>query len=657
MTDDSEELSHAPKTWQAWSRRRNDWAIRAYDRFMESLSEEIRDRFAKGDENGEAYVVVFGNTQVGKTTLLLDLMGVTEQAFARVTEVLRGGREPGKSATATAMEYGQSRNECWLLNDGDGMVSFDNDDAMEQKLAELRVQMSRRAIRAAKPVVVGIPRSCFFNGVSGAPRVRMLDLPGANAAEAAEREHVDAMARRYVPHADLILLVGRGDDLSFLHPDALAVPGIEDWQIVPARFRIVTTYSFTPDSLRMVTRNQMQSGSLDVTFFRQRLLDQIGTFEKKMSKDSRRLDLYFPLEIGKSWLDAKQSGDELVEQVGPIIADLKNQLRTDISRSASKMARLKNAYDVYSVVGRYKTVRLSEIGEVLAQLEKNREPLVNNWQYAKEVFCQARSEFQEKRKYLLSLSMSQILADVERMKTIDIEEKLARVDRLNTDVGAFRRLIADFTSELTRGFLASRPPTADSKESRRFWLPVDAHLENRRTEVISCIAKEFAGLHRHLDSYWIDEYFPDLSNDFSNDKNRLRRDLRDSARNVGELAFGVWHEFAIKRKAALDADLVDGRAAVKTLMLALKRQKAELHERDVEIARKKIEIEEFEKRMNIDMENGRKFQLFMDEEYLAELKARHVSRQKDKNATASFLSLLAGYELIDVRKNLQNRHS
>lgn len=641
--------SDALKSWQELSRHSSDWALRAYDRFMASLSAETRERFPNGDENGEAYVVVFGTTQVGKTTLLLDLMGVAAEKFHEVAKVLRGGRDHGQSATATAMEYRQSPDECWQLNDGELTVSFHNADAMEKALAELRARMSQGEIRAERPVVVGIPKNCFSNGKSFAPRVRMLDLPGANAAEAAEREHVDAIAKRYVPHADLILLVGRGDDLSFLCPDALALPGIEDWQSVPARFRIVTTYSYTPKSLREEAKRH--SGALDVTFFRQRLLDQIKTFDYRLSDDCRKLDLYFPLEIGNSWLQAQQNDDELVDQVGPIIATLKEQLHADISKSVSKMARLKNAFDVYLVVGRLKNERLSSLEDELKQLEEGWARIKIHFDRAERTLELARSEMQEEEKYLESLPMEEVLLDVERIKTIDIEDQLSRVNSLDTNVGALRGLIAGFTSELTRRSLSWLPP-GDEECKKRFWRPVNSRIESHRTEVTSRIGKEFAGLQRRLDGHWIDEYYPSLSDDFASDKNGLRRDMRDSARVVGEYMQALWDSRAKARKTELDAQLVDLRATVETLEQALKSEQAGLAGKDAEIEKQKRLLAAFSQKMDVDMENGKKFHRFLDEEYLSELKMRRAVRQQKNGTSASFLSLLAAYELIEIRKKL-----
>ncbi|MDN2674855.1 hypothetical protein OX459_26000 [Janthinobacterium sp. SUN026] len=90
-----EQASGVRAAWAQHDQERLDWAFRAYTRFAESLSPEIRDRLASKDQQAEAYVVVFGKTQVGKTTLLMELMGVLATQMPRVARVLRGGARPG----------------------------------------------------------------------------------------------------------------------------------------------------------------------------------------------------------------------------------------------------------------------------------------------------------------------------------------------------------------------------------------------------------------------------------------------------------------------------------------------------------------------------------------------------------------------------------
>ena len=357
------------QSWVAMSSRRLDWAFRAHSLFIDGLSTDTREFFAKGDEQGDAYVVLFGNTQVGKTTLLLELIGLAEPALTRVSQVLRGGRTLGNSATATAMEYRRSVDDHWRLDVGNGVQTHRDDRAMEKALGALRtcMQQQQQQLVADRPAVVWIPAVCFAFKKDQSAKVRILDLPGASSDDPVEREHVQRMARVYVPHADLILLVGRGDALSFLQPHALELPGISDWQIVPGRFRVVTTYSFTAQSVRDLVRAQSQQ--LGADFFRHRLLDQIRSFGLTLNDEAALPSRFFPLEFGDSWAQAGLRERDLVDQIEPVIAELKRQLHADIAASTSDIVRLRNAVDVHIVVGKVKQEKLTHMVSLFAVKE------------------------------------------------------------------------------------------------------------------------------------------------------------------------------------------------------------------------------------------------------------------------------------------------
>lgn len=198
--------------WQRLESRQSEWAFRAYDRLIKTLSHDVQERIQFKESDAEPYVVIFGKTQVGKTTLLLDLMDIDLQQMATLSHVLRGGREAGKSSTATAMEYRRSTDQRWGLFVQSKTHWFASDDDMTEALAQLRKQMERGELVVDSPCIVHIPWRFFMIKTSGAPGVRILDLPGDNPANMEEQKHVNQMAKTYLPFADLVLLIGRGDD-------------------------------------------------------------------------------------------------------------------------------------------------------------------------------------------------------------------------------------------------------------------------------------------------------------------------------------------------------------------------------------------------------------------------------------------------------------
>lgn len=204
------EFTDATDYWHALHLQQSDWALRAYDRLVSTLGEDVQDKLRYTTEAVQPYIVIFGETQVGKTTLLLDLMGVDPVQMTTISEVLRGGREAGKSATATAMEYVRSPAQRWGL-DLPGSAStmwIDSDEAVSTALGQLRSEMENGHLPAhAQPCVVRIPQRFFDTTPNAAHQVRILDLPGDSPANEVEQQHVERMAQTYLPFADLILLV------------------------------------------------------------------------------------------------------------------------------------------------------------------------------------------------------------------------------------------------------------------------------------------------------------------------------------------------------------------------------------------------------------------------------------------------------------------
>lgn len=89
--------------WLRKFRQRNDWAQRAYDRFITEVDPELVGDFTRSEH---ITVVVYGTTQVGKTTLILDLLGIRKEVLPAVGKILRGGQQLGKSSTASPIRYG-----------------------------------------------------------------------------------------------------------------------------------------------------------------------------------------------------------------------------------------------------------------------------------------------------------------------------------------------------------------------------------------------------------------------------------------------------------------------------------------------------------------------------------------------------------------------
>lgn len=638
------ETAGIEKIWDGLSQERLAWAFRAYDRFINSLSDDVRDRFPKGDAQGEAYVVVFGKTQVGKTTLILDLMGLSGRSLIRVSKILRGGREAGKSATSTAMEYRRSNDDQWWFSSGATSIFGAYDDSgMENALGDIREQMFQKRLKADKPFIVWIPNDCFDGDENAGFSVRMLDLPGDHAADAVERKHVQQMAQNYVPNADLILLVGKGDDLSFLKPTSLELPSIEDWQIVPNRFRIVTTYSFTAQSVRDVLEQQKTVG---VEFFRKRLLEQIRTFGLKLEDDAAETKRFFPLEFGDSWVNAKQA---LVTALNPVNTSLKDQLHRDIQASATPNVRLRNAVNVHVTVGKIKESRLKKMDEALNEVKKSQGDVASECKVLTTAWAQAKKQTDAEKEFLVALPYDKLKQQVVNEVVFDVKNLLDKVENLGTNTSHLKSLISQFKSDLKSLFLSAKP----TKE-KKFWASVQPRLDQHVGKVEEIVDAEFGQLLNKLSDYWRTEYFPSMSDDFSNDKRSMRTHMQNCADSASAWAAKQWQGWAKKRLQQLSDDMESGTAHQNALQNALKEREKTLGRFDSQIKYDEQERSIFVKKMETDESSSRKFVALLEQSYLDELFDRRLRITKASSAAHAFIELLATDQLIHERNKLIN---
>ncbi len=632
--------------WAVLHSGKLEWAYRAYRRFIDELSEDVRAHLTHAPIDQEPYVVVFGKTQVGKTTLLLELMGLGTEAQARVGRVLRGGREFGKSATATTMEYRRSPDDHWYLDDGAAGRRILSDNDMCEALGELRRKMSEHRLPAEKPIVVSIPEDCFTEGKDGGIGPRMLDLPGDNPADEIERQHVELMAKRYVPHADLILLVGRGDDLSFLNPKALTLPSIDDWQFVPNRFRIITTFSFTPHTVRQFALSH--KGELSTEQFRERLLQQIRTFGLPLSPEAAQTTRYFPLEFGQSWQTMLCDDSDFVRRVAPVIDSLKAQLHADIQASANEAARFRNALDVNFVTKRKRAACIAQGNNTLANLAERIIVAEATLQQVRK--GEKTAAKQCKSTNALLLRREAVEAELKTVLVFDATQHINQVDGLSTNTGALFRRINDFTSWLRQHFLATMPASGDAKKFIGNSRPnLAAHIDK-----VNRIANdEFSTLTGRISGYSLEEYYPSLSSSFSDDKSRLRLDIRDAAAKTAKLCQELWCKHVIKRVAELEAQAIEAGNERMAMEQIAAQQLTKLKSLAILEEEVKSDMEHALARLESDAGTAARFASMLDEEYLVELRQRHVQIATASTPVDALLTLLSVHSLGEEHRKIK----
>lgn len=321
--------------WRQLHARTRAWAIEANETWLASLSRDAR---GGAQRNPEARVVLFGPTQVGKTTLLLTLLGIRDDAAAEVETVLRGGRVHGQSSTALPMRYLRSRDNQWRIDTADtpGLSA----EAVRAHLGTVRAAVEDGRHQSTDPVTLFLPADHFAVG-EPAVRVSVLDLPGIAAAAPRERLLVERIARRHLPAASLILLVGHASKLGMLDPVALGrqLEELKGWMRSRLRYRLVLTYTFDQESMERRFKDMP-----DLEAVRAHFVEQIGLFGFPVEPTlSKRL---YPLDFGKSWSDQLAKPGAYRDWAAAVRAQGLHALEEDIARSCEGDTRLRISQEV-----------------------------------------------------------------------------------------------------------------------------------------------------------------------------------------------------------------------------------------------------------------------------------------------------------------------
>jgi hypothetical protein len=343
--------------WHRLYTGRLAWAEEAYTEFLADIDPALVEDFRR---QNEITVVLYGPTQVGKTTLLLKLLGIgAEQEVARI---LRGGSKAGEAATATAVRYSRSPDECWYIGPAGGTPL--SDDQVETALANMRATVVAGDYIAVDPVPIFIPRR-YFAQVDAVHHVRVLDLPGYDAAPAGspEGDLVSRIARKHVRTADLIILIASVNDLGALKPGRLQLEELKDWAKARGRVRVVATHTVSGASFR---RWLGRPGNAVKSQVRSLLAEEIRSLDIPVPPELE--EILYPLEYGRSWGVLEQTAPDIFAKAQPIVDELFLDLSADVRDSATPHGRLRMAFTVHRALTLKAEGRLKEFDSEASKL-------------------------------------------------------------------------------------------------------------------------------------------------------------------------------------------------------------------------------------------------------------------------------------------------
>lgn len=168
-------------------------------------------------------VVVYGPTQVGKTTLILDLIGIKLGLQKELGELLRGEAKAGSSSTSCAIIYNQWEKEQFGLLFGDFESTTEqtpncySKDDFRKAIAEInsinrdKTESESRASQSGTVLYFYIPRSYFDDDAPD--NLQIVDLPGFGERNPKMGKKVDQMISALSRHVAGAILVVKSENI------------------------------------------------------------------------------------------------------------------------------------------------------------------------------------------------------------------------------------------------------------------------------------------------------------------------------------------------------------------------------------------------------------------------------------------------------------
>ncbi len=618
------------KFWLELHRTRHGWAYDAYSRFVEGIDAELKADYTRSDQ---VTVVVYGSTQVGKTTLILDMLGIAPEHAALVNRVLRGGRTAGHSSTATALRYRRSNDDRWRF----GTDTTPRSDAeVEQQFRSLRSEVEAGTAVLPDVLDVHIPREYFAQQADALSLdIRLIDLPGLNAANQNEVEHVHRLAQKHVPVADLIVLVGRADDLGFVNPKALRLPELQDWALYPRRFRIVCTYSFHSASVREWFAQAPRSAAN----VKARLMEQLRTHDYPLSDEVGQY--VYPLDFGDSWNDLKRARADYFEQAQSVVDTLRADFMASVRRSANPYSRVRMAFDLQRLVaGKIQKAEALHDADLAA-----REPPIDAANEERSVYVDETQHIDD-----------QIAQAVERDAALAALSSGSQLDALLEAAFPVQAIQPDKPSEQKASLLMSEARSCVSA-LQKLWthFPDPRYVEPSTVDAAllddlpvlgaSPPATALSDYIDKLDDYWVDWYTWGLSG-FESDLKQLREimlELRSAfVRRARQLILAHWDA----ERQALRRQIANRHSKREMLLHRIAELGKSIDTQVAEREAAQCAYDEFKSRMARSVEHARRFREHMESAHGETLQAV-ARRVQDETHRVRRFYLLAFHKLLE----------
>lgn len=256
----------------------------------------------EGRKKEEKLVVVFGKPQVGKTTLILSLIGIAEEKHGEISEILRAGIPKGNSSTSTAIIYQRSDDDLFGISEhgiqetGTVHVEKCEKEAFVKRMQSIRKRVEEKKQKAENVTFLYLPKKYFSEQTEAYDNISILDVPGYGSRNVKEKYHVNGILKKYMAASVLNIIIKGLNDINDLRQ--FVTPQGERLESMLHKYILITTYSY---SMENITKYFYQEPELRTCEFETYLREDCDReFQRIFGSRAEKLH-YFPVDVGQSF--------------------------------------------------------------------------------------------------------------------------------------------------------------------------------------------------------------------------------------------------------------------------------------------------------------------------------------------------------------------
>lgn len=400
--------------------RREEWQNNTISEMQEKLNSHPSGRYLVADYK-KSLVVVYGNSQIGKTSLILNMMGILPEFQREVYSVLRANQEYGDSSTVTAIIYLVSPCDDYGFSFYDGEqkeIIFLDRKSMIRRLSALREDIEN-GVPEERILYIFAPRCYFSKEVIEKESFSIMDLPGINSRNELEKEHVNSIVSRYMSMATVKMIVTKGDSIQDLA--SIEVPEKIDWRAFPNKYFIVVTMAFSQGSVKNYFDIKKEARTKKFSDY---VIDAYSEIPFIIQSDEME---WYPIDVGDSFRNLLQTYENDADEIVSTQEYFTKSIREAITKRNGN--GLQNIIeDLKSYSKDYYRVNINQLKD---SIRKKTEDIREKKNYLQSVV-------QDKAKY----------SDVLSGFTIEEINRFRNMEELNLD--AFWRALSDRIDEFVQ---------------------------------------------------------------------------------------------------------------------------------------------------------------------------------------------------------------